>query len=206
MFSGIVKEIGTIKNIVSKNKIVEFTIYCPNIALEMQTGSSIVLDGCCLTVVKIKERDFFSAQVTQETINRTNFKNLKIGSKVNLEPSLKLCDGIDGHLVSGHIDGTGKVVDMISCADNKIIKIKHPSRLKNFIAEKGSITVNGVSLTIIDSKKDHFTFTLIPYTRDNTNLGLIKAGDLVNLEVDLVSRYLVNYLENERQCKLTLKK
>lgn len=193
MFSGIVQEAGIIKDLRSNNGILEITVSSKD--LNLKIGNSIAVDGCCLTVVKAMPQ-FFVIQVTGETLQKTNFQNLKIGSMVNLEPSLSFGDKLDGHLVSGHIDSTGEVTQLIQEGDNIILKISHPRELKNFIAQKGSITVNGVSLTVIESKNNAFTFTLIPYTRDNTNLGLLKEGDLVNLEVDLVSRYLVNYLEN----------
>ena len=193
MFSGIVQEAGIVKDIESKNGILDITISSED--LNFKTGNSIAVDGCCLTVVDLN-RKLFKVQVTRETRDKTNFHNLKIGSKVNLEPSLKLGDKLDGHLVSGHVDATGTVSEIIHDNENTVVQISHPHTLRNFIAQKGSMTVNGVSLTVIESKNDKFTFTLIPYTRDNTNLGLLKEGDLVNLEVDLVAKYLVNYMEN----------
>lgn len=192
MFSGIVQELGIVKDLTSKNGIVEISVSSKNC---LKTGNSIAVNGCCLTVVDIS-RNLFKVQVTQETINKTSFQNLKIGARVNLEPSLRLGDKLDGHLVLGHVDTAGEVTEVIKDNENAIVKILYPHELKNYIAPKGSITVNGVSLTVIESKDNIFSFTLIPYTRDNTNLGLLKEGDLVNLEADLVSRYLVNYLGN----------
>ena len=193
MFSGIVQETGIVKDIESKNGILDITISSED--LDFKIGNSIAVDGCCLTVVDLNQK-LFKVQVTRETRDKTNFHNLKIGSKVNLEPSLKLGDKLDGHLVSGHVDATGEVSKIIQDGENTIVQISYPHTLRSFIAQKGSLTVNGVSLTVIESKNDKFAFTLIPYTRDNTNLGLLKEGDLVNLEVDLVARYLVNYMEN----------
>ena len=211
MFSGIVKEIGTVKNLESKNGILELTISSERLINTLKEGSSIAVNGCCLTVTVIASdplrprsearamTSIFKVQATQETLQKTNFLNLKFDSKVNLEPSLKLGETIDGHLVSGHVDTTGEISDIVSSGENKIIKISHSNEYGKYIAPKGSITVNGVSLTVIESKNGKFDFTLIPFTRDNTNLGLLKIGDLVNLEVDLISRYLVNYLENKKQ-------
>ena len=195
MFSGIIQEIGTIKNLESKNGLLELTISSDRLINDLKIGSSIAINGCCQTVVE-KNKNSFKIQATEETLKKTNFLNLKTGSKVNLESSLKLGESLDGHLVLGHVDTIGEVSDIFSSGENTIIKILYSDEYGKCIAQKGSISVNGVSLTIIDSKEAGFTFTLIPFTRDNTNLGLLKIGDLVNLEVDLISRYLVNYLES----------
>ncbi len=204
MFSGIVQEIGIIKTLENKNGLLDITISCKKIS-NVELGDSIAVDGCCQTVVETSQCDVsttttdFTIQATKETLDKTNFKNYKVGDKVNLEPSLRMGDKISGHLVSGHVDLTGIVYSIEDEKDNRIVKIEYPKVLKKYIANKGSITVNGTSLTVIDSKIDEkfiFTFTLIPFTRDNTNLGLIKTRDLVNLEIDLISRYLINYLES----------
>ena len=224
MFSGIVQEIGTVKNLESKNGILELTISSECLIKDLKIGSSVSVNGCCQTVIECfpviasetkqsHRRDdkseiassgktllamtkTFKIQATDETLKKTNLSDLKIDSKVNLEPSLKLGEGIDGHLVSGHVDTVGKVSEISESGENKIIVISYPPEYEKYIASKGSISVNGVSLTVIESKNGKCDFTLIPFTRDNTNLGLIKIGDLVNLEIDLISRYLVNYLEN----------
>lgn len=207
MFSGIVQETGTIEtlqwNTSEQDRILDLTISSNELIKNLKNGSSIAVNGCCLTVTNIKKTSF-TVQVTEETLKKTNLADLKINSKVNLEPSLKLGEAIDGHLVSGHVDITGKVSDIKSLGENKIIEISFNPDYQKYIAPKGSITVNGVSLTIIEAKKEAglkpaFTFTLIPFTKDNTNLGLIKIDDPVNLEVDLLSRYIVNYLENKKE-------
>ena len=198
MFSGIVCEIGTVEKLESKNGLLEIIVSCSSI--DIKIGDSVAVDGSCQTVVEVTPHSF-KIQSTQETLSKTNFSKLKTGSKVNLETSLRVGDKIDGHLVLGHIDACGEVTSVINEEENKTVEILFPSSLSNFIAPKGSISVNGVSLTICEVKNNRFNFSLIPYSRDNTNLGLIKIGDLVNLEVDLISRYLVNYLdlENKRQ-------
>ena len=193
MFSGIIQESGTVKDLKTRNEILEITISSKD--LNLKVGNSIAVDGCCLTVVELASQGF-TVQATQETLRKTNFQNLKSDSKVNLEPSLKLGDSLDGHLVSGHIDASGEINKIIQDGENTVVKISYPRELRNFIAQRGSIAVNGVSLTVIESKNNIFSFTLIPFTRDNTNLGLLKEGDLVNLEIDLISRYLINYMEN----------
>ena len=205
MFSGIVQEVGIIQSLEFKNGLLELIVFS-NKLTDIQIGDSIAVDGCCLTAIETMQSPIsnsqllFKVQVTEETLEKTNLGNLKNGSKVNLEPSLRLGDKICGHLVSGHVDTCGEIlsIECEKCNDNMIVKIKYPFELRTFLASKGSITVNGVSLTVIESKDNIFSFTLIPFTRDNTNLGLIKVSDHVNLEIDLVSRYLVNYLEREK--------
>ena len=196
MFSGIVQEVGVVESTESVSGILEIAVFSTSKVMNnLRVGDSVAVNGCCQTVVS-KNEELFKIQATQETIAKTNLRNLMKGSKVNLETPLKLGDQISGHLVSGHVDAVGEVSEIIFSDENRMVKILFPKQLRDFIASKGSITVNGVSLTIVDLREDEFNFALIPYTRDNTNLGLIKAGDLVNLEVDLVSRYLVNYLQN----------
>lgn len=199
MFSGIVQELGTIEKLEDSNGILDITVSSRKLISNLHKADSIAINGCCQTIVSVKNNSFiFNVQAVEETLKRTNFSLLKKGSKVNLEPSLKLGDSLDGHLVTGHIDACGTVLNITASGENTLIKISFGEELRGFIAPKGSISVNGVSLTVIDVEKSAFTFTLIPYSRDNTNLGELQIGDLVNLEVDLVSRYLVNYLKSTR--------
>lgn len=197
MFSGIVQEIGVVDKVESQSGISEITIGCNEIIKSIKPGDSVSVNGCCQTVV-LKNDKSFSVQATDETLQKTNFQKLQKGSKVNLEDSLRLGDKICGHLVSGHVDDSGIVSDILSFGENKVIKISFPKKLSDYIAAKGSVSVNGVSLTVIDSKDGEFNFTLIPFTRDNTNLGNLKIGDHVNLEVDIISRYVVNCLNNNK--------
>ncbi len=196
MFSGIIKEAGTISNLEFKDGLLEISVSF-NKLTNVQAGDSIAINGCCLTVTRTSQSSFI-VQATEETLQKTNLKYLEINSTINLEPSLRLGDKLDGHLVLGHIDALGKTLSIEKSDENIIVKIYYPPELTGFIAPKGSITVNGVSLTVIESKDSIFSFTLIPYTRDNTNLGLLKIGDAVNLEIDVLSRYLINYLESRR--------
>lgn len=196
MFSGIVKEKGVVEKIEPKNGLLEIII-SSNLN-NLKEGDSIAINGCCQTIVQVQSSKF-KVQSVKETLDKTNFSMLTISSKVNLEPSLTLADKLDGHLVLGHIDGVGEVISMSTDGENKVITISFQKMLNKYIAPKGSIAVNGVSLTIVEVKNNTFSFALIPYTRNNTNLGLLRTGDKVNLEVDLVSRYLVNYLEQSKQ-------
>ena len=204
MFTGIIKEQGIIKAIKSSGNIIEFNISCQEVFKSLNVGDSVSVNGCCLTIVNLDlSASTFKIQLTKETINKTNFYGLKEGMVVNLEPALNFDGKIDGHIVTGHIDCTGRVLTVNSDDDNIIVKILFPEEYKYFIAPKGSISVNGVSLTVIDSDINSFSFTLIPFTRDNTNLGLLKTADLVNLEVDLISRYIVNCLKHSDTLKLS---
>lgn len=197
MFSGIIQDIGIVESLESSNGILDIIVSSKLLAHDINVGDSVAVDGCCFTVVKAIST--FLVQATEETLAKTNLLKLKVGSKVNLESSLKIGDQIGGHLVLGHVDGTGEIVDIQKDKENQIVEILFPKELNAFIAPKGSISVNGVSLTVIESKNNTFSFTLIPFTRDNTNLGLIKVGDLVNLEIDLISRYLINYLNENKE-------
>ena len=199
MFSGIVKEIGTIVNLENKKGILEASVSSITIIKDLKVSESVAVNGFCLTVSRIQDQ-IFIVQIVEETFNKTNFKQLKIGAKVNLEPSLRLNEKLDGHLVLGHVDGIGKIQNITALDENKVLQVDFQQQdIRKHIAQKGSITVNGVSLTVVNVDIDWFSFVLIPYTRDNTNLGLIKTNDLVNLEIDVISRYLVNYLESTKE-------
>lgn len=201
MFSGIVQDVGTVKEVEFKNNILEITISSKNLADDVYVGDSIAVDGCCLTVIEkaISNQpsaiSHFKVQLTQETLSKTNFSKLEIGSKINLELPLEFGEKVSGHLVTGHVDATGEIISVNVDGDSAFVEVNYPIKLRSYIAPKGSIAVNGVSLTVVNRDNTHFSFALIPYTRDNTNLDFLKTGDLVNLEVDLISRYLVNFLE-----------
>lgn len=186
-----------VEGLEEKQGLLELTISSKQLIQDLKVSNSISIDGCCQTIID-KYLTSFKVQSVEETLLKTNLRSLKIGSKVNLELSLRLSDRLDGHLVLGHVDDVGEVSSILASEENKITKISFPERLKRFIVPKGSIAVNGVSLTVVDVKNSEFSFTLIPFTRDNTNLGLLKKRDLVNLEVDLIGRYVINYLESKK--------
>lgn len=164
---------------------------------QVKIGDSIAINGACLTVVAFSGNNF-SVDVSPETMNRTNFSALELNQVLNLECALKLGDSLDGHLVQGHIDGVVIVADIISIQDNqKIICHFKESKFIKYIAEKGSVTLNGVSLTVNDVNSKGFSVNIIPHTLKQTNLGNIKLGDELNLEIDLLSRYCINFLEHK---------
>lgn len=189
MFTGICRSIGKIKNKKQARSSVVFEIEKKSLVLK--TGDSVSVNGVCLTVVK-KNKDSFWVDVVPETLKKTNLGQLNAGSFVNLEPALKLNDSLSGHFVLGHVDNVGEVVKKERVLQGEILKIKFPKKLKPFITEKGSITINGISLTVASVSSNLCTIALIPFTSRNTNLGALKKGDYVNIEIDIIARYLYN--------------
>lgn len=207
MFTGIVKFIGEITNL-SKTNNKDLTISLniketEKIFFEsLKIGCSIACNGICLTLL---EKDFSQQhktrvkfEISNETTSKTNVRNWQVGDIVNIEPSLKIGDELGGHLVSGHIDDISKILSIIQKDSSHIFSFSIPQRLKRFISTKGSIVLNGVSLTINEVKKNSFEVNLINHTLKNTNFQNAKIGDLVNLEVDMIARYLDNLIPNEK--------
>lgn len=195
MFTGIVQTVGTIKSIDGQQ-------FCfaarANFFHQVNVGDSIAVAGVCLTVVELGE-DFFKADVSQETLNCSIFPNLSVGANVNLEKSLRLSHGIDGHLVGGHIDGTAVVVDKYPDGNSIRFKINPLKDLVKYIAKKGSICINGVSLTVNNVANNTFEVNIIPHTLTTTTLGQLAVGDKVNIEVDIIARQLEQLLKNPKQ-------
>jgi riboflavin synthase len=162
-------------------------------ASDFRIGDSICVQGCCLTAVELLD-DAFMADVSRETLSLTTLGDLAVGSPVNLEPSLKAGDALGGHLVSGHIDGLAQVASIASDARSSRIKISVPSDLARYIARKGSVAVDGVSLTINEVEGSTFGVNIIPHTQTVTTLGKLAVGSRVNLEVDQVARYVERLL------------
>ncbi|NLE40088.1 MAG: riboflavin synthase, partial [Pirellulaceae bacterium] len=184
MFSGIVEALGEVAEIRSEPPGVWLIVRHKKIAAETAVADSISVNGCCLTVVAV-EGDTVAFQAGPETLARTNLGDLRPGSPVNLERALKVGDRLGGHFVSGHIDGTGTLVERDDDGDWSTFWFALPRELSRQMASKGSIAVDGVSLTIVESLPDRFSVALIPYTLDVTTLGTLKVGDRVNLETDI---------------------
>jgi len=195
MFTGIVREIGTVAKLERGSDMVHFEIKCPAIRPVIGEGDSIAIDGCDLTATVLTENGF-RCDATRETLNVTTLGSLQIGSRINLEPSLTPSTPISGHFVLGHIDGVGTVRSLKRTGDQAELVVAPPRDLLKFIARKGSITIAGVGLTVVNVTADSFSCWVIPYTLEHTTLGSIKPGDGVNLEVDVLARYIVHALES----------
>jgi riboflavin synthase len=195
MFTGIIQSIGVIKKIESLKKDVQISIvYDPKKINDINLGDSISINGICLTVQK-KQKNQFIFHVSQETLNRTIA--FKENAKVNLESSLLYNGKVGGHFVTGHIDGIGKISEIKINSQCWIIEIKPPKKLLKFIAEKGSVSINGVSLTVNSVKDDKFKVNIIPFTLKETNLGALVKGSEINIEIDLIARYLENIIKRK---------
>ena len=192
MFSGIVLSVGTIGEYIQKN---EGAVLVVNTDLSgFEDGESIAVNGVCLTVVDSTETTF-KLDLSTETLSRTNFKNAKKGDRINLERSLTPSTKISGHFVSGHIDQVGEIVDIEEKPGEVLFRFSHPAKLSPFILEKGSITIDGISLTVFDCKDNRFTVSIIPFTLSHTNLSSRKIGDLINIECDMIGKYVFKACE-----------
>jgi riboflavin synthase len=188
LFTGLVEERGTVV------RIDELTVSGPLVTSDARHGDSIAVNGVCLTVVG-QEADSFTADVMRETLSRSSLGALTAGDAVNLERAARLDARIGGHLVQGHVDGTAEVLS-ISPSDNwTLLRFSLPNELARYVVEKGSITVDGVSLTVVEAGDDYFSVSLIPETLSATTLGSRAVGDLVNLEVDAIAKYVERLMQ-----------
>lgn len=193
MFTGIVEALGEVVEIVAEGPGVRLTINAPHVAQGVAIGDSIAVNGCCLTVVAFTP-EFLSFQAGEETLRRTNLGRLQAGGRVNLERSLQLADRLGGHLVTGHIDGLGTVARRDDDGDWCTMWFAAARPLMLQMASKGSIAVDGISLTLVEVLDDRFSVALIPHTLDHTTLGVRQVGDEVNLETDLLAKYVERQL------------
>ena len=194
MFSGIVLSVGTIGEYVQKNEGAALVVNTEKDFSGFEDGESIAVNGVCLTVVD-STKTTFKLDLSTETLSRTNFKSAKKGDRVNLERSLTPSAKISGHFVSGHIDQVGKIVDIEEKPVEALFRFSHPAELSPFIMEKGSIAIDGISLTVFDCKDNRFTVSIIPYTLSHTNLSSRKIGDLINIECDMIGKYVFKACE-----------
>lgn len=198
MFTGIVQDVGRVLSLEARGGDVRLAIACDRLdASHMKVGDSLCVQGCCLTAVELHERSF-AADVSRETLSLTTLGELTAGARVNLEPALKAGDPLGGHLVSGHVDGVGELVAISGEARSTRIEIAVPSALSRYIARKGSVTIDGVSLTINEVQGATFGINLIPHTQAVTTLGALRVGGRVNVEVDQLARYVERLLLAER--------
>jgi riboflavin synthase len=198
VFTGIIEELGTVQGLDLYRDSARLTILANRVLEETLIGDSIAVNGVCLTVTELSTKHF-SVDIMKETLEKTNLKYLKPNSQVNLERALQLKTRLGGHLVSGHIDGTGKItaIDKVDIA--RVYKISTSKEITELSLPKGSIAVDGISLTIVEVGQDYFTTSLIPHTFKNTTLGYKTIGDLVNLETDLIGKYVAKVLQNQSE-------
>lgn len=194
VFTGIVEELGELVSSDDLGDSARLVIRGPAVTADARHGDSIAINGVCLTVVQVFSDGRFCADVMRETLDRSSLGGLEIGSRVNLERAAVLGSRLGGHLVQGHVDGTGQILARTPAEHWEVVRIGLPAKLSRYLAEKGSITVDGISLTVSGLGADHFEVSLIPTTRELTTLGRAPVGTLVNLEVDVIAKYVERLL------------
>jgi riboflavin synthase len=202
MFTGIIEELGTVKFLDKSDSVAKLQILAPKIGPGSKRGQSVSVNGVCLTIVAI-EKDILTFETMPQTFKGTNLGTLKQADKVNLERALKVEGRLDGHFVTGHIDDTG----MIKCSQKKgkdaVIEIESSEQILRYVALKGSVALDGVSLTVSALNREAFAVNLIPYTLKNSPLGLKQEGNLVNIECDILAKYISKFLATNRQTNLS---
>ncbi|MCS5616343.1 MAG: riboflavin synthase [Candidatus Marinimicrobia bacterium] len=197
MFTGIIQAKGNIKEIRISNKGAVFSLNSNSLELsDVSIGDSIAVNGVCLTITQL-DKNSFSANVSQETLNCTTFSQLRKRQNINLEKSLRLNQGIDGHFVSGHVDGVGEVVSLQKEGESTRLKIKVKNNLSKYIAKKGSICINGVSLTVNSVEADIFDVNIVPHTLSVTTLGELIENSRVNIEIDIIARHIEHLISHK---------
>jgi riboflavin synthase len=198
MFTGIIEEVGRVTNIGHENENRRLTVSSSNLVKELKKGDSIAVSGVCLTAVEITPKSF-GADLAEETWNRTSFSRIKTGALVNLELPMRADGRFGGHIVQGHVDGTGKFValDEIPGADNYWLRIEIPPDLARYVIFKGSLSIEGISLTVAKVEGTEVTVAIIPHTTEMTNLKSLKPGDPLNLEVDMIAKYVEKMMRGD---------
>jgi riboflavin synthase len=189
MFTGIIEELGTVVGVDHQGDAVRLTVHGPLVTSDVAQGDSISVSGCCLTVAGTADGSF-TADVMRETLVKTSLGSFEEGTRVNLERAVTPATRLGGHIVQGHVDGTGIVVSRSPSEHWDVVGISLPEGLERYLVAKGSITVDGISLTVVDIAADAFTVSLIPETLARTTLGLKQPGEVVNLEVDVIAKYV----------------
>ena len=193
MFTGLVAELGTVKNLIRMGESYHLTVGAKKVMHNLKIGDSMATNGVCLTVVKLTEEEF-TVDVMPETARLTNIGQLRAGDRVNLERTLRPVDGLDGHIVSGHVEGLGTIISERPDGIAKVVSFEAPVNLLKYIIPKGSITIDGISLTVTQVTQNGFSVSLIPHTAKETTLGFKSVGDKVNLETDIIGKYVERML------------
>lgn len=202
MFTGIIEGVGTVRTVKKKDDGLELEISCEFDLERSNVGDSISVNGCCLTVTSRLGKSFW-ADVSSESTGITTLGNVKVGDPVNLERALQVGSSLGGHIVQGHVDGVGQVVDIKEHSGSVEFRIEIPAQLTKYIVEKGSVAVDGVSLTVNRSENNQFSVTVIPHTKLKTTFSKLKIGDRVNLEVDIIGKYVekLTFLDSDEYRK-----
>jgi riboflavin synthase len=200
VFTGIVEELGRVVAIEEQGDACRLTIAADVVLEDVQLGDSIAVNGCCLTVVSTGSTDegtpTWTADVMQETLDKTSLTGIQPGDKVNLERAVTPQTRLGGHIVQGHVDGVGTVLSRMPSEHWEVVEISLPAHLSRYLVDKGSITVDGISLTVVEAKPESFTISLIPETLARTTLGFRKVGDRVNLEADILAKHVEKLLQS----------
>jgi riboflavin synthase len=194
MFTGIVEGIGRVMQTQRRGDLLLLTIAPPPALTDVAVGDSICVNGACLTVSGVRH-EAFEADCTPETVQRTNLGSLKPRDEVNLERALKVSDRLGGHLVTGHVDGQGYISEITRGAGSMTMRVRVPREIASYLVEKGSVAMEGVSLTVSKSQGDEFQVVVIPVTAERTTLGHKRIGDQVNIEVDIIGRYVKRFIQ-----------
>ncbi len=193
MFTGLVAELGTVQRLERQGDSYHLTVNAVKVMHNLKIGDSVAVNGACLTVVQMQD-SAFTADVMPETVRLTNIGSLHAGDRVNLERTLRLCDGLDGHIVSGHVEGLGTIISRKPEGIANVVEIKTEPRLLRYILPKGSIAIDGISLTVTAVTENSFAVAVIPHTAKETTMGFKNIGDKVNLETDIIGKYVERLL------------
>ncbi len=194
MFTGLIEEVGSVLEISTAVRGAQLQLDAPRVADKVQIGDSIAVNGCCLTVAAHRGQQL-TFDLLEETLDRTNMRTLRRESRVNLERALAADARLGGHFVQGHVDCATRIVALERNAADHRLEVELPSEFAHYVAYKGSIAINGISLTVAEVSQESFAVWIIPHTRTRTNLGTVRPGDLVNLEFDLIAKYLERMLD-----------
>ena len=201
MFTGIIQDVGTIRNITHEQQQSHMSFETSLDMSNWQLGDSVAVDGCCLTITDFPTKHQWTATLSLETLKLTTFSDAKVGRNINMEPALHVGDALGGHIVTGHVDGLARVENIKNIGEHKAFSFVAPEELARYIVKKGSVTLNGTSLTVNDVDECCFTVNLIPHTLSHTNLGQLQENDSVNIETDMFARYVerIMYFQNKSE-------
>jgi riboflavin synthase len=195
MFTGIIEELGTVAAVEDQGDAIRLTITASSVLADAGLGDSIAVNGCCLTVAS-RDQDTWTADVMQETLEVTSLRGVSPGDRVNLERAVTPQTRLGGHIVQGHVDGVGEILRRTPSEHWEVVEISLPAHLARYLVDKGSITVDGVSLTVVEARETSFTVSLIPETLARTTLGTRRVGDRVNLEADVLAKHVEKLLQS----------